>query len=59
MNDYKDEDYKNYLKGFKCEYCKKPMRTNKKHINHYRNGFIPPYHKKCHIIADYIDSFKN
>lgn len=57
MTTYADEDYEHHLKGLKCEHCKKPMRSNKKHLNYYREGWTPQYHKKCYKIASYLEQF--
>lgn len=54
---YSDENYKGYLKGNTCNHCLKPLRTNSKHVNHYRNGFKPTMHKKCQTVALYLESF--
>lgn len=56
-NENESENYKNYLKGLKCEHCKKSLRTNKSHINYYRYDWVPKYHKKCHAVALYLQSF--
>lgn len=54
---YENEQYTHHLKNNKCDHCLKPLRTNLKHVNHYRNGFKPTMHKKCHTIALYLESF--
>lgn len=43
--------FKNFLQGHKCEICRAPLRTNKKHVKYYEKGWIPQYHKKCEKIA--------